>query len=63
MLHPGSAFGIAKQTVPSSSAQQDALTGSTPPALCTTMILPNPQPSTVFHSWPQQGQIHHLSTL
>lgn len=27
------------------------------------MILPHPQPSTVFHSWPQKGQIHHLSTL
>lgn len=63
MLHQGSAFGIAKQTF-SSSAQQDALTGSTAPALCPTMTPPPPrppQPSTVSHSWPRQGQIHHLS--
>lgn len=61
MFYPGFAFGIAKQTFSSSSAQQDALTGSTAPALCPTMILPHPQPSTVSHSWPRQGQIHHLS--
>lgn len=61
MLRPGSAFGIAKQTFPSSSAQQDALTRSTALALCPTMILPHPQPSTVSRSWPQQGQTHHLT--
>lgn len=43
MLHPGSAFGIAKQTF-SSSAQQDALTGSTAPALCPTMTPPPRDP-------------------
>lgn len=53
MLHPGSAFGIAKQTF-SSSAQQDALTGSTAPAQCPTMTPPPPPATpTAQHCVPQ----------
>lgn len=51
MLHPRAALGIAKETFPSSSAQQDALTRSTVPAP-SVPYYDAPQP-TVQHCAPQ----------